>query len=269
MPMISPNKIMGKVKVSPFSGTSTPSSGSPTTSRLKRNLPVLLALLLVGVAIILFLRSRSAGRAGAAVNLISTTAPDQSTIDNLTASILALQGQVHLPSPIPGGGASTPVIPTPSNTPSAEPLWTAGPSYEAMIAQAKATGGTIQQQGQAFDALVTSNANSMWNELARRLRSGESVASAYTAVTGEPPGKTELVLSPEQYLTQKLNQFSGSPQLGNINVSQGYSGALALAQYKHLLSIGPEGYVGVNSGMRDDREYYSVLANAKKYAGIK
>lgn len=260
MPMTSPNKIMGKVKSPSFFKGSTSQSSPSNASSLKRNFPVLLALVLLGVAIILFLRSRGSSSTGPVLSLSGESTPDQSTI----ASILASQGQVHIPSTNPSGGASTPITPQPTtSTP-----WTAGPSYNEMIAIAKASGGTAEQQGSVFDALVQGNANAMWNELARRLRGGESVASAYTAVTGESPGRAELVLSPEQYLTQKLNQFAGSPQLGNIDVSQGYAGSLAAATYQHLLSIGPQGYVGVNSGVRDDREYYSVLENAKKYAGI-
>jgi len=117
MPMSSPNKIMGKAKSPSFFKGAT--STSPTSSPIKRNMPVLLALLLIGVAIILFLRSRSStssASTGPVLSLSGGSAPDQSTIDNLTASILALQGQVHIPSINPGGGTSTPIAPVPDTT---------------------------------------------------------------------------------------------------------------------------------------------------------
>lgn len=101
------NTIMGKVKTSPFSGmkdnTATPAKAS--------NLPFLGALVLVGVAILFFLRAKQPNvQTGPLVVLTQSAAPDQSTIDNLTASILAISGQVHTPSPNPTGGASTPIV---------------------------------------------------------------------------------------------------------------------------------------------------------------
>lgn len=114
MPMTFPNKIMGKVAVSPFGKTTK--SSTPASSSIKRNFPVLLALLLLGVAIVLFMRSRSYSQTGPALNLISTTAPDQSAIDNLTASVLAMQGLVTTNPSIPGGGTSTPITPVPSSS---------------------------------------------------------------------------------------------------------------------------------------------------------
>lgn len=120
MPMTSPNKIMGKVK----SPTFFKGEGKSSTPAKKSNIPVLLAIVLFGAALILFMRSRSTTvSTGPAVNLNAGAAPDQSTIDNLAASINALAGQVHTASPIPAGGTSTPITqivsnptPTPATT---------------------------------------------------------------------------------------------------------------------------------------------------------
>lgn len=107
----SPNKIMGKVKQSPFTGSKVPSS----TPLKKSNTPALIAIVLLGAALILFLMSRQTQtRTGPLTVLTQSAAPDQSTIDNLTASILALQGLVYIPSQEPAGGASTPIIPPPN-----------------------------------------------------------------------------------------------------------------------------------------------------------
>ena len=95
---------------------------------------------------------------------------------------------------------------------------------------------------------------------------GPSTADIYRSVTGSEPGTPEKSLTPQQYREQILNQFEGSPQLGKIDVSKGYAGEMAQATLAHLLKIGPQGYVGVNSGKRDDREYASVLEGARRYA---
>ena len=96
----------------------------------------------------------------------------------------------------------------------------------------------------------------------------ESTADIYRRITGSEPGAAERSLTPQQYREQILNQFEGSPQLGNVDVSRGYAGRQAQATLDHLLRIGPQGYVGVNSGQRDDREYASVLDGARRYAAM-
>jgi len=100
------------------------------------------------------------------------------------------------------------------------------------------------------------------------IEKGQSTADIYRSITGQEPGAAEKSLSPQQYREQVLNQFAGSPQLGKIDVSKGYAGELAQATLAHLLKIGPQGYVGVNSGKRDDREYASVLEGARRYAAM-
>lgn len=94
----------------------------------------------------------------------------------------------------------------------------------------------------------------------------ESTADIYRRIMGSEPDRPGQVLTPQQYREQVLNQFEGSPQLGKIDVSKGYSGELAQATLAHLLRIGPQGYVGINTGKRDDREYQSVLEGARRYA---
>lgn len=105
------NTIMGKVKQSPYSGTSLAPTSTPAKAS---NLPVLIAVALVGALAIMWVRQRSnpAVQTGPLVVLTQSAAPDQSTIDNLTNSINALAGQVHTASPVPTGGASTPITTT-------------------------------------------------------------------------------------------------------------------------------------------------------------
>lgn len=111
MPMKSTNKIMGKVEVSPFGKTATKSS-STKTSPLKRNMPVLLALVLLGVAIVLYLRSRDTGKSMTGPLVQTGLSPSGDYISSQFAS----QGQVYLPSVIPTGGASTPITSIPTTT---------------------------------------------------------------------------------------------------------------------------------------------------------
>ena len=87
----------------------------------KSNLPMLILVAVGGVAVIWILRSKSnmaSNTAGAttqpAVSISGGNAPDQSTIDNLTASVLAMQGLVAINPTTPAGGASTPLTPTPT-----------------------------------------------------------------------------------------------------------------------------------------------------------
>ncbi len=107
---------MGKVKGPAF--VDNISNASPAK---KSNLPMLILLAVGGVAALWILRTKSnfaSNTAGAttqpAVSINGGNAPDQSTIDNLTASVLAMQGLVTINPTAPAGGASTPITPTPS-----------------------------------------------------------------------------------------------------------------------------------------------------------
>jgi hypothetical protein len=122
--------------------------------------------------------------------------------------------------------------------------------------------------GKAIDDSVTSSGNAMWNGMAGAIKGGATPAAAYKAATGMEPSATELKMPGDKYLAQNLMQFEGSPQLGAIDVSKGYAGDQAKAYLAYLKKIGPAGYVGVNSGLRDDREYASVLAAAEQYAAL-
>lgn len=99
------NTLMGKVKSSPFKAVKTTETPAKTS-----NLPFLGALVLFGISMLFFLRARQPDvRTGPLVVLTQSAAPDQSTIDNLTASINAIAGQVHSPAATPTGGTSTPI----------------------------------------------------------------------------------------------------------------------------------------------------------------
>jgi|PersoiStandDraft_1058852.scaffolds.fasta_scaffold109617_2 hypothetical protein len=109
---------MGKAKGPAF--VDNLSNAGPTK---KSNLPMLILLAVGGVAAIWVLRSKSnsaSNHAGSttqpAVSISGGNAPDQSTIDNLTASVLAMQGLVAINPNTPSGGASTPITPSPSGT---------------------------------------------------------------------------------------------------------------------------------------------------------
>jgi hypothetical protein len=109
-------KKMGKVAASPF-GALTKAGPAKKSNKL-----VLVLIVVGGVGIIWYLRTHSSANTvgksttDAAVSINGGSAPDQSTIDNLTASVLALQGQVTNNPSVPGGGTSTPITTTPSNT---------------------------------------------------------------------------------------------------------------------------------------------------------
>src|ERR1035437_1117395 len=109
-------KKLGKVASSPF-GALTKSSPAKKSNKL-----ILILIVVGGVAAIWYLRNHSSANTvgssttNPAVSINGGTAPDQSTIDNLTASVLALQGQVANNSAVPSGGTSTPVTSSPSQT---------------------------------------------------------------------------------------------------------------------------------------------------------
>ena len=103
---------MGKVSASPFKTlTSSPSKSNDGSS----NVVFYGALVLFGAAAIMLMRARSGPpvQTGPLAVLTQSAAPDQSTIDNLTESVLAIAGQVYVWGPKPTGGTSTPL--TPSN----------------------------------------------------------------------------------------------------------------------------------------------------------
>ena len=99
--------VKGKVSSSPYEGESPPSTGG----QVKSNFPLLAALVILGVAMIIYARAGTP-RVGPVLTLTAGDAPDQSTIDNLTNSINALAGQVYVAAPAPTGGASTPLTDT-------------------------------------------------------------------------------------------------------------------------------------------------------------
>src|ERR1035437_3875969 len=102
---------MGKVKGPAF--VDNISNAGPVK---KSNLPMLILLVVGGIAAIWVLRTKSnmaSNTAGSttqpAVSINGGNAPDQSTIDNLTASVLAMQGLVAINLVTPAGGTSTPL----------------------------------------------------------------------------------------------------------------------------------------------------------------
>jgi len=98
-----------KVSRSPYAGANV----SQTASTPKQHTSVIYYVIIAFVAalVIMFVRSgRTIAQTGPVLVLNAPAAPDQSQIDNLTQSINALAGQVHVPSSIPTGGASTPIV---------------------------------------------------------------------------------------------------------------------------------------------------------------
>lgn len=99
----SQNRIMGKVKSSPFAGDSITEPRAKPASMF----PIYIAIAAIAALGIMLVRQRSnpAVQTGPLVTLTPVVA-DQSAIDNLTASILAVSGQT------PTGGVSTPITTT-------------------------------------------------------------------------------------------------------------------------------------------------------------
>jgi hypothetical protein len=101
---------MGRIPRSPFSSGDVKSQHGGT--RGGHGMVLYAALVVFGVGFVMMMRARDYGTStGPALTLTASAAPDQSTIDNLTASILALSAG-H--SSIPSGGASTPIAVPPS-----------------------------------------------------------------------------------------------------------------------------------------------------------
>jgi hypothetical protein len=109
-------------------------------------------------------------------------------------------------------------------------------------------------------------ASAYWNDFLTRLKAGETPAqiqesnAAKLGGTVFPGQGPEQNLSGKAYAAQVLQQYQGSPTLGNIDVSKSYDPKAWLAWLK---KVGPAGYVGVNSGKRDDAEYARLLEAAK------
>lgn len=107
------NKIMGKARSPSFFKSAREQSTSPVK---KDNLPILILIVVFGVAGIMIVRSKASGGAsgsGPLLSLSPTGLADQNQINNMTQSILVLAGRVHTASPAPAGGASTPITAKP------------------------------------------------------------------------------------------------------------------------------------------------------------
>lgn len=142
------------------------------------------------------------------------------------------------PALAPGGNSSGPVN-TPSFIPGTADLETTQ-AYQAM--------------NEARAALIAAaDPNSSYADINRQLveRFGGDIYE------GQGP---EENLTVQQYSEMVLGQYPGQTPDLLTNVNAAYDRP---AWYQYLLSVGPEGYVGVNSGVRDDAEYYRNLAIAK------
>lgn len=130
-----------------YSSTSTTIKSK--AAGVKSKLPLFALLILGGVAIIFVLRNKSGtsqAGTGAALAIVPTAEGDIGNILNMTAAINALKGQVNTPSPVPNGGASTPIteVANPNNTPtpnpsgsvypaSSDPFWQSLASRPALV----------------------------------------------------------------------------------------------------------------------------------------
>lgn len=125
-------KSMGRAKSPSFySGAS--SSLKNSADGVKSKLPLFAMLILGGVAIIFVLRNKGNGAStGPALAISPTGDADSSNIANMIQALGAIQGGIH---PVtPGGGASTPIAPTPKPfiTPSTMPGGVPGPSHNGV-----------------------------------------------------------------------------------------------------------------------------------------
>lgn len=131
--------------------------------------------------------------------------------------------------------------------------------------------------------------NAHWNDVLKQLQSGTSLADilksdAATYGGGTPNGGPASVLTPQQYMEMVLGQYAGSPQLGGGDTFTGQNlggdkGPNEIATYNgpteythvgydprawlnYLISKGPVGYVGLNSGKSDVAEWQRNVAQA-------
>jgi hypothetical protein len=97
------NTFMGKVKSSPYAGMKLQ---EPAPTPKVSPLPVYIALVAVSGLVLMLIRQRSNPAVQTGPLVVLDAVPNQSSIDNLTQSILALSGQT------PTGGVSTPLTTT-------------------------------------------------------------------------------------------------------------------------------------------------------------
>lgn len=145
----------------------------------------------------------------------------------------------QLPPALAPGGSSSGTVNTPSFIPGTADLETTQ-LYQAV--------------NEARNALIASaDPNSAYADINRQL------VDRFGGYIYEGQGPEEN-LTVQQYSELVLGQYPGQTPDLLTNVNAAYDRP---AWYQYLLSIGPEGYVGVNSGIRDDAEYYRNLAIAK------
>ncbi len=119
---------------------------------------------------------------------------------------------------------------------------------------------------------VNGDANAYWNDFLARLKAGESPAAIEASNVQKFGGRIDPGQGPEQnlsgaaYAGQILQQYAGSPTLGNIDVQKSYSPKAWLA---YLKKIGVKGYQGVNSGAPNPDEYRRALESGGVNAGLK
>lgn len=104
-----------RVTSSPYAGADV--SQSAPSPRKTNNAVLYIIVAFAAAVAIMYVRGRGSYggtpvQTGPVLTLQAPAPPDQSQIDNLTNSINALAGQVHTPSPVPSGGASTPITNT-------------------------------------------------------------------------------------------------------------------------------------------------------------
>src|ERR1035437_9252595 len=208
-------KKMGKVAASPFGALTKGPAAKPNHK------PVLILIVVGGVAVIWYLRNHSSANTvgktttSAAVSINGGNAPDQSTIDNLTASVLALQGQVTNNPTSPGGGTSTPITTQPIAT---TPLAAIASSIVSSPQQGAYSGSGNFVQGPGY-ANVTGTAG------------GTSVTQGNPAINNAYPTVV----------------FNGVPDTNNAAGTAGW--------LKTLISTGSANYQGPASGNNAGSEW--------------
>lgn len=259
-------KKLGKVASSPFGAL------TKSTPAKKNNKPILILIVVGGVAVIWYLRTHSSANTvgksttSAAVSINGGSAPDQSQIDNLTASILAMQGLVNVPSTNPGGGASTPITPTPigngnpgsgtqflgppvsngsvmapNTTDTTKPVNMTGttPAYQAAIDKVASYGGSINSVGPLTDSSGNPASSSTNLSLVDWYKyQYAKVASAKSGtIVGESAAFLQHSPDPNAYLQDTLQGGNISMFGPNAGPAQKAQDAAASAQAKKELGI--------------------------------
>jgi hypothetical protein len=246
---------MGKAKGPAFVDNLT--KASPVK---KQNLPMLLLIVAGGVGILWILRSKSnfaANTAGSttnpAVSINGGNAPDQSTIDNLTASVLALQGLQSNNSSIPSGGASTPITTQPvATTPAAAVANTPNTPAFTTPAANNAYGTTV---GPVF----TGNQNPVL--------SPAMSASLPTAGGGAFGGGINTLTDWYKYQYTKVAAARQGTVINDATMIA--SSGQTPAQYlQSTLGGGNPSFYGPNAGPAQAAEQAAASAAAKKQLGI-